>query len=214
MIDLKKHSGTSGGNPMEVIKKSYMALAVMCVISSIGVLYGTKIDLFKGVSGGIFALVASIGLIILINIFRNSKIALPLLMGFGFLQGLFISPIIYISSSSAILSSLIGTSVIMAGTSYLAFKNKLDSSGWGKYLFFVLIAIIITSIVNIFLGSSILATLLSIGVIIVMSGYIIYDTQDALKNPDSNYIVLALNFYINILNIFLNLLSIFSKLED
>lgn len=213
MIDLKKNSGTSGGNAMDVIRKSYMTLAVMCIISSVGVLYGTKVGFLKGAMGGLIGLGISIGLIILINVFRNSRMALPLLMGFGFLQGIFISPLVYMSSSTAVLSSLAGTAVILFGTSYLALKNKLDSSGWGKYLFFVLIAIIITSLINIFLGSTILATLLSIGVIIVMSGYIVYDTQDAMRNPDTNYVVLTLNFYINILNIFINLLSLFSN-ED
>jgi uncharacterized protein len=97
-------------------------------------------------------------------------------------------------------------------------KKSLDS--WGSFLFVGLIAVIITSIVNLFIGSSVLSMVVSAVAIIVFLGLTAYDTQRirielSVYEPDSKAEILgALSLYLNFINIFMSLLQLFGNRDD
>jgi FtsH-binding integral membrane protein len=84
-------------------------------------------------------------------------------------------------------------------------------------MFIGLIAIIIDSVVNIFIGSSVMTMVISAVAIIVFLGLTAYDTQHiremvSVEGYNQNAEVLgALSLYMNFINLFLNLLQLFGN---
>jgi FtsH-binding integral membrane protein len=100
---------------------------------------------------------------------------------------------------------------VMSGYGYFT-KRSLDSVG--KFMFVGLIAIIIASIVNIFIGSSVMQMVISALAIIIFLGLTAYDTQKIREEVsyETNGVAEvrgALTLYMDFINLFLNLLNLF-----
>jgi modulator of FtsH protease len=63
-------------------------------------------------------------------------------------------------------------------------------------------------IANIFLQMPALSLALSGGIILIMSGFILFDTSRIINGGETNYIMATYGLYLSIFNIFINLLSI------
>ncbi len=123
------------------------------------------------------------------------------------------------------MESIATTFFITAGTfgamSLVGYKTSKDLSGMGRYLFMALIGLIIATIVNIFVGSSMMAMIISYVGVLVFVGLTAYDTQKIKEmfmfadeyNPDvQKYAVLgSLTLYLDFINLFLYLLRIFGR---
>jgi FtsH-binding integral membrane protein len=87
-------------------------------------------------------------------------------------------------------------------------------------MFVGLIAIVIASIVNLFIGSSVFAMVISALAIIIFLGLTAYDTQRIREmvslDRDSGSLEVqgALSLYINFINIFLSLLQLFGDKKE
>jgi FtsH-binding integral membrane protein len=92
-------------------------------------------------------------------------------------------------------------------------------SSWGQFLLIGLIAIIIASIVNIFIGSTVAQMTISALAIIIFLGLTAYDTQQireivSSENSGREEIIGALTLYLNFINIFLSLLQLFGGKKE
>ena len=141
------------------------------------------------------------------------------LHGFAALMGLSFATIFVIYTAGSIASAFLGAGIlfcVMSGYGYFT-KKSLDSVG--KYLFVALIAIIITSIVNIFIGSSLLQTIISAAAVVIFLGLTAYDTQkirEQLMESDGPAIEVmgALTLYLDFINLFLSLLHLFGDRKE
>lgn len=141
------------------------------------------------------------------------------LHGFAALMGLSFATIFVIYTAASIASAFFGAAILfvtMSGYGYFT-KQSLDSLG--KYLIVALIAIIITSIVNIFIGSSLLQTLISAAAVVIFLGLTAYDTQkirEQLMESDGPAIEVmgALTLYLDFINLFLSLLHLFGDRKE
>jgi FtsH-binding integral membrane protein len=102
---------------------------------------------------------------------------------------------------------------VMSGYGYFT-KTNLDSMG--KFMFVGLIAIIIASVINIFVGSSVFQMVISALAIIIFLGLTAYDTQKirelvSLDDTGREEIIGALTLYMDFINLFLNLLQLFGE---
>jgi hypothetical protein len=126
----------------------------------------------------IFApLVAIFGVTILLNASPTKGMAQLCLHGFAALMGLSFATIFALYTMGSIVSAFMGAAIlfgVMSGYGYFT-KQSLDSLG--KFMFVGLIAIVIASIVNIFIGSSVMQTVISALAIIIFLGLTAYDTQ-------------------------------------
>ena len=163
----------------------------------------------------IFApLVAIFGVTILLNASPTKGMAQLCLHGFAALMGLSFATIFALYTMGSIVSAFMGAAIlfgVMSGYGYFT-KQSLDSLG--KFMFVGLIAIVIASIVNIFIGSSVMQTVISALAIIIFLGLTAYDTQKIREEVsyDNNGIAEirgALTLYLDFINIFLNLLHLF-----
>jgi FtsH-binding integral membrane protein len=136
------------------------------------------------------------------------------LHGFAALMGLSFAIIFAVFTMGSIVSAFMGAGIlfgVMSGYGYFT-KQSLDSMG--KFMIVGLIAICIASIVNIFIGSTVMQMVISALAIIIFLGLTAYDTQKireelSVETSDSAEIRGALTLYMDFINLFLNLLQLF-----
>ena len=136
------------------------------------------------------------------------------LHGFAALMGLSFAAIFAIFTMGSIVSAFMGAAIlfgVMSGYGYFT-QRSLDSLG--KFMFVGLIAICIASIVNIFIGSTVMQMVISALAIIIFLGLTAYDTQRIREEVsyDTNDAVEvrgALTLYMDFINLFINLLQLF-----
>jgi FtsH-binding integral membrane protein len=141
------------------------------------------------------------------------------LHGFAALMGLSFSMIFAVFTMGSIVSAFMGAAIlfgVMSGYGYFT-KRSLDSVG--KFMFVGLIAIIIASIVNIFIGSTVMQMVISALAIIIFLGLTAYDTQKireelSVQTSDSAEVRGALTLYMDFINLFLNLLQLFGGRKE
>ena len=198
----------------------HMSLAVV-VSMLVSYFVGTSPELLQFFFTGamkwvvIFApLVAIFGVTMLLNARPTKSTAQLCLHGFAALMGLSFATIFAVFTMGSIVSAFMGAAIlfgVMSGYGYFT-KQSLDSMG--KFMFVGLIAICIASIVNIFIGSTVMQMVISALAIIIFLGLTAYDTQKIREEVsyDNNGIAEirgALTLYLDFINIFLNLLQLF-----
>ncbi len=144
----------------------------------------------------------------------SRPVALACLHGFAALMGLSFSVIFAVFAMGSIVSAFMGAGVlfgVMSGYGYFT-KRSLDSMG--RFMFVGLIAICIASIVNIFIGNTVMQMVISALAIIIFLGLTAYDTQKireelSIETTDAAEVRGALSLYMDFINLFLNLLQLF-----
>ena len=141
------------------------------------------------------------------------------LHGFAALMGLSFATIFAVFTMGSIVSAFMGAAIlfgVMSGYGYFT-KQSLDSVG--KFMFVGLIAIIIASIVNIFIGSTVMQMVISALAIVIFMGLTAYDTQKireevSVDNDGIAEVRGALTLYLDFINIFLSLLQLFGDKKE
>jgi modulator of FtsH protease len=116
--------------------------------------------------------------------------------------------------ASIVAQAFLMTSVAFGGISMFAMTTKRDFSGMGKMLFIALIIIIVGSISNIFIGSSVLQLGIAMAGALVFSAFILYDTQQIIKGNYSTPIEASIALYLDFLNLFISLLQILAAFNS
>jgi FtsH-binding integral membrane protein len=145
--------------------------------------------------------------------------AIALLHGFAALMGLSFAAIFVIYKMGSIVGAFMGGAVLFGTLSFYGFFTKRNLDSIGQFLFVGLIAIVIASIINIFLESSAFQMVISACAILVFLGLTAYDTQKireavSVENNDTAEIVGALTLYLDFINLFLSLLQLFGDRKE
>jgi hypothetical protein len=142
------------------------------------------------------------------------EVALLLLHGFAAIMGLSFATIFVVFKLGSIVSAFMGAAVLFGVMSFYGYFTKRSLDSLGKFMFIGLIAIIIASIANIFIGSGPLGMVISALAIIIFTALTAYDTQkirEELQYVDvhpSAEVRGALTLYLDFINIFLSLLQL------
>jgi FtsH-binding integral membrane protein len=136
------------------------------------------------------------------------------LHGFAALMGLSFATIFAVFTMGSIVSAFMGAAILFGVMSVYGYFTKQNLDSMGKFMFVGLIAIVIASIVNIFIGSTVMQMVISALAIIIFLGLTAYDTQkirEELSVEASNVAEVrgALTLYMDFINLFLNLLQLF-----
>jgi hypothetical protein len=151
---------------------------------------------------------------------KMSKSTLQIcLYAFSALMGLSFATIFVIYAIGSIVSAFMGAAILFAVLSFYGYFTKKDLDSVGKFMFVGLIAIVIASIVNIFIGSSVLQMVISAIAIIVFLGLTAYDTQKirqavTYESDGKMEVWGALTLYLDFINLFLSLLQLFGGRRD
>ena len=141
------------------------------------------------------------------------------LHGFAALMGLSFAMIFAVFTMGSIVSAFMGAAILFAVMSGYGYFTKQNLDSMGKFMFVGLIAIIIASIVNIFIGSTVMQMVISALAIVIFLGLTAYDTQKiremvSVDTSDAVEVSGALTLYMDFINLFLNLLQLFGDRKD
>lgn len=212
------NSAVSAAEKNKVLRDTYKLLSFTLLFSA----------LMAGVSMTIAlppmtSLIASIGALLLIWFVlprtANSSTGIFVVFGFTGLLGLGLGPTLgaFLSipgGSEVIMTALGGTGVIFLGLSAYALMTKKDFSFMGGMLFAGMIVVLIAALANIFLQMPGLQLAISGAVILIMSGFILFDTGRIVNGGETNYILATASLYLSIYNIFVSLLQILGAFNN
>jgi FtsH-binding integral membrane protein len=151
---------------------------------------------------------------------KFSKESLTIFLhGFAALMGLSFATIFAVFNMGSIVSAFMSAAILFGVMSFYGYFTKKNLDSIGQYMFVGLIAIIIASIVNIFVGSSVFQMVISAIAVIVFLGLTAYDTQRiremvSVDNDGKAEVMGALTLYLNFINLFISLLQLFGGRRD
>lgn len=171
-----------------------------------------------------FIIVAELLLVLGINFGINkisSGTAKFLFIAYSAMNGLVLSVVMLIYNPYSILYVLGVTSLIFVGMTIYGLKTKEDLSSYDGFFKGGLIALVIVSLLNLFLKISILGWFISVCAVVLFTALIAYDINRIVKIFQSNDLteedynkfstIGALMLYLDFVNLFLNLLRLFGK---
>ncbi len=203
----------------------YMSLAVI-VSMLVSYFVGTSPELLKFFFTGIlkwiviFAPLAAVfGVAMILANNPSKSVAQLCLYGFAALMGLSFATIFAVFTMGSIVSAFMGAAILFGTMSFYGYFTKQSLDSLGKFMLIGLIAIIIASIVNIFIGSTVMQMVISALAIIIFLGLTAYDTQQireelSVDSTPATEVRGALTLYMDFINIFLNLLQLFGNKND
>ena len=107
-----------------------------------------------------------------------------------------------------------GTGVIFLGLSGYALTTRKDFSFMGGFLFAGMMVVVLAALANIFLEMPALSLAISGAVILLMSGFILFQTGQIVNGGETNYIMATYSLFLSIFNIFISLLQILGFMSD
>jgi len=200
-----------------VLRNTYMLLALTMVPTVAGALLGVQMQ-FSFMAGSpfiAFALFLGISFAFFYGIEKNKNngLGVALLLGFTFFMGLMLSRILqaalgFSNGGSMIALAAGGTGAIFATMAGIASVSKRDFTNMGKFLTVGLVVVLLAVVANIFLQMPVLHLVISAAVVLLFSGFILYDISNIVHGGETNYVTATLAVYLDVYNVFTSLLNL------
>jgi modulator of FtsH protease len=206
----------------KVLRNTYMMLALTMVPTLIGAFIGMATNFsFMAQHPIVFSLLmfaVMMGLMFGVSALRNSVWGIVALLGFTFIAGFFLGPILQVALHLKNGAQLVGmaaggTGIIFGSLATLATVTKKDFSFMGKFLFIGVILLIIASFANMFFAIPALALTISAIAVLIFSAYILFDISQIVNGGETNYVMATMSLYLDIYIIFINLLNLLMALS-
>jgi len=201
----------------KVLRNTYSLLAMTLTFSAVTAFISFQINL--GTIGYFGFLIA--GFISLFIVHKKADSAAGLFWTFVFTgcMGMALGPILshYLALSNGteiVMQALGGTALIFFGLSAYALTTKKDFSFLNGFLFVGMMVVVVAMIANIFLAIPAMSLAISAAVVMLMSGFILFDTSRIINGGETNYIRATVSLYLNIYNIFIHLLALLGFSDD
>jgi modulator of FtsH protease len=216
-IDMMSQTGVVSQSRNAVLRNTYLLLALSLIPTVVGAFVGTNMDFAWAAQHpmmfglGSFALM--MGLMFGVSAGRNSGLGVVLLLGFTFIMGVLLGPILQVALRMSNGAEVVGmaaggTSAIFFVLAGIASTTKRDFSFLGKFLMVGIVLLIIASLANMFFHIPALYLALSGVAVLLFSGFLLYDISRIVNGGETNYIMATLSIYLDIYNLFINLLNI------
>ncbi|HEJ9485472.1 Bax inhibitor-1/YccA family protein [Proteus sp. GOKU] len=194
---------------------AFVALYVASSEALLSMIFSSKIVFFG-------LIIAQLGLVFVLSGMvhkMSGAMATSLFMLYSVLTGVTISSVLLLYTASSIASTFFICAAMFGALSIYGYTTKRSLTGMGSFLFMGLIGIIIASIVNIFMQSSMMSMVISYAGVLIFAGLTAYDTQklkdmgneinqEDKENMRRYSIMGALTLYLDFINLFLMLLRI------
>jgi modulator of FtsH protease len=196
----------------KLIRNTYTLLALTLLFSAMTATVSVFIN-----PPGYTSLITFVGALLLLYFVlpkvAHSSAGLGVVFGITGLLGFGLGPMLsnYLAmpnGSQTVGMAMGGTGVIFMALSGYTLTTRKDFSFLGGFLFAGMIVAIIGIVANIFLQMPLLQLVISAAVILIMSGFILFDTSRMVNGGETNYVNATIGLYLSIFNIFVHLLSI------
>ena len=152
--------------------------------------------------------------IFIIRSFGSSVVAIPLILGWGFVNGMILGPLVSFAvedaGASIVIEALTGTTAVMMLTGLIVFATGIDFSFLMPVLFLALMGLIVVGLVGIFVRFSRTVNLAySILGMIIFAGYFLFDFFRASRSENTwdAAVRLTMSLYLDFANFFIFLLQ-------
>jgi modulator of FtsH protease len=200
----------------KVLRNTYWLLALSMIPTVLGAWLGVATGITSALTPGIGLIVflgGAFGFMFAIEKTKNSTAGVAVLLGFTFFMGLMLSRLIGIvlgfkNGTSLVMTAFGGTAGVFFVMATLASVIKRDLSGMGKFLLVGALALMLGSIINVFVGSTTGMLVISVMAIGIFSAYMLYDLKQIVDGGETNYISATLALYLDAFNVFQSLLAL------
>ena len=188
----------------KLIRNTYTLLAMTLLFSAVTGGISMVLNVGHGLSLG--ASLVAMGLIwFALPRTANSAAGIGVVFAITGLLGFGLGPLLtaYLklpNGTQLVMTALGGTGVIFLGLSGYALATKRDFSFMGGFLFVGMLVVIGASLLNIFLAVPAMTLAISAGVIMLMSGFILFDTGRLVNGGETNYVLATVSLYLSIFN--------------
>lgn len=200
----------------KVIRNTYLLLSMTVLFSALTAFVSTQLQIVMPLW---MVLLGYFGLLFLTSATANSAMGLVsvfLLTGF---MGLTLGPILnyYIHGFSngpeLVTAALASTGAIFFTLSGYAMATRKDFSYMAGFLFIGMVVVMLASIAGLFLNMPGLQIAVSAAMVLIMSGYILFQTSQIINGGERNYILATVSLYVSLFNLFISLLNILGALS-
>lgn len=198
-----------------LVRRTYLLVFVSVLVTMVGAAFGlSQPRVMQAVAAHpfimFFVMLAPLFLAMRARHSFPANIGLTLL--FTFVEGIWISPILYYYGRTA--PGIIGQAALLTGSTFAVLTayvwiSRRDFSAWGSFLTVGLWVLIGTSLLNLFFRNEVASLWIAAVGVMLFAGLLIYDTW-RLKNqygPD-DYVMAAVQIYLDLLNMFLFILRL------
>ncbi|GGY17424.1 Bax inhibitor-1/YccA family protein [Paludibacterium paludis] len=202
----------------KVLRNTYALLGLSMIPTVIGALIGVSMNFgFLLRQNPIMGIVATFaifyGLVYAIERNRYSSTGIYLMLGFTFVMGLLLAPLLQsalgLRNGGALIAVAGGaTGAIFLGMAAIGATTKRDLSGLGSFLMAGAIVLMLAVIANIVMQMPAMMLAISCGFALFSSLMIMYQVKVVVDGGEDSYISAALTIYIQIYNLFTSLLRI------
>ena len=139
---------------------------------------------------------------------------------YSFVSGLTFSSIFVLFELDSVMMVFLIAALVFDLFGLIGYKTNTDLGNWGTILLMGLLAVIICSIINVFLGNDTFDLIVSIVTLVVFFGYTAYDIQKikelSEENIDNDVVAIngAFELYLDFINIFIQLLKLIGDAKD
>jgi modulator of FtsH protease len=215
------HQDAIRGSVLEtnkVLKNTYLLLSATLIFSAVMAAVAMAVNMPP--IGMIATLVGYFGLLFLTNKFRNSAIGIVCVFALTGFMGLTLGPLLsaYVENvpngGQLILTSLGTTGLIFLALSAYVLTTRKDFSFMGGFLMVGMLGMLGVIVIGFFVDMSAFSMAISAGIVLLMSGMILYQTSAIINGGERNYIMATISLYVSLYNIFIHLLMLFGMGGD
>jgi len=196
----------------KVLKNTYLLLSATLAFSAIMAMVAIVIGVSPMMAVGATLVGFVMGMFVLPKT-ANSAAGIGVIFLVTGLLGLGLGPTImyylqFAKGPQIVATAFGGTAAIFLGLSGYALTTRKDFSFMGGFLMAGMMVVIVAMIGGIFFHMPALDLAVSAAVILLMSGFILFDTSRIIHGGETNYIMATFGLYLTIFNIFVHLLHL------
>ena len=196
----------------KVLKNTYMLLSATLLVSAVSAVASMAIGVPVWMYLASIIVSIALGMFVLPRVANSAKglgvlFLITALMGFGL--GAILQVYAAVPKGPQVIATAFGgTAAIFLGLSGYALASKRNFSFMGGFLFAGMMVVLVAFLANLFFELPALSLAISAGVILLMSGFILFDTSRIIHGGETNYIMATFGLYLTIFNIFVHLLHL------
>lgn len=199
------------GAARRVLRNTYMLLSITLGFSAITA--GASAALGLPHPGILITLLGYFGLLFLVTKNRDRGLGVAFLFALTGFMGYTLGPIIshYLNmpnGAQTVMLAFGGTAAIFMALSAYALTTKRDLSFMGGFLAVGILVAFLAGLAAIFFSIPALSLTVSAVFVLLMSGMILYETNNIVRGGETNYVMATLSLFVSIFNLFTSLLHL------
>ena len=201
----------------KVLRNTYMLLGMTLLFSAFTA--GVAMALQISQTTALILSLTGFGLLFVVNKTADSGKGIVAVFAFTGVLGAALGPMLnfYLGMANGpglIMQALGGTAIVFFALSGYVLTTRKDFSFMGGFLMVGMIVAVVASIALIFFNVPAASMALSALIVLLMSGFILFDTSRIIHGGETNYIRATVSLYLDIYNLFTSLLHLLGASND